>query len=81
MTYEKQVIQSFTTAANGMLKTKIDGEIEGLTLLDKFPEVSISMKNVKIYGSLENHKEKLAELEQVHFTMSLIDLIRKQYKY
>ena len=49
-------------------------------MLDKFPQVSISMKNVKIYGSLESHKEKLAELEQIHFTMSLVDLIRKNYK-
>lgn len=38
------------------------------------------MKNVKIYGSLDNHKEKLAELDKIHFTISLFDLIRKKYK-
>ena len=77
--YEKEIINSFTQAANKYLKTKIDAEIEGLTLLDKFPQASISMKNVKIHGSLPDHKEKLAEIEQIHFTISLIDLIRKEY--
>ena len=77
--YEKEVVNSFTKAANKYLKTKIDGEIEGLTLLDKFPQASISMKNVVIHGSLESHKEKLAELDQIYFTISLLDLIQEKY--
>ena len=77
--YEKEVINSFTKAANKYLKTKIDGNIVGLTLLDKFPQASITMENVVIHGSLESHKEKLAELEHIYFTISLIDLIQEKY--
>lgn len=78
--YEKQVIASFQNEINKYLNTKIDADINGLSIWESFPNVSIIMRNVKINGSLEDHQEKLAELDEVRFTINLLNLIRKEYK-
>src|SRR5688572_13229966 len=78
--YKDKVIQLFVTEHNRHLKTKVEvGKID-LSLWEKFPQVAISLQNVKISGSLPEHKEPLATGKQLYFTFSLRDVISGNYQ-
>src|SRR5688572_10651324 len=78
--YKDKVIQLFVTEANRHLKTKVEvGKID-LSLWEKFPQVAISLQNVKISGSLPEHKEPLATGKQLYFTFNLRDVISGNYQ-
>lgn len=78
--YKDKVIQLFVTEANRHLKTKVEvGHID-LSLWEKFPQVAISLQNVKISGSLPEHAEPLAVGKQLYFTFSLKDIIAGNYR-
>ena len=78
--YKDKVIQLFVTEANRHLKTKVEvGKID-LSLWEKFPQVAISLQQVKISGSLPEQAEPLAIGKQLYFTFSLRDIISGNYQ-
>src|SRR5688572_563970 len=78
--YQDKIIQLFVAEANRHLKTKVEvGKIE-LSLWDKFPQVAISLENVKISGSLPEETNPLAAGKRLYFTFSLKDILSKNYR-
>jgi hypothetical protein len=77
--FQDKIIQLFIAETNRHLKTKVEvGKIE-LSLWDKFPQVAISLDNVKIYGSLPQENTPLAAGKRLYFTFSLKDIVSGNY--
>jgi hypothetical protein len=77
--FQDKIIQLFVAEANRHLKTKVEvGKIE-LSLWDKFPQVAISLENVKISGSLPEETAPLAAGKRLYFTFGLNDILSGNY--
>ncbi|KAA9332010.1 hypothetical protein F0P94_13520 [Adhaeribacter soli] len=78
--YKDKIIQLFVAEANRHLKAKVEvGKID-LSLWEKFPQVAITVQNVKISGSLPEITEPLATGKQLYFTFNLKDVLSGKYE-
>ncbi|WP_158546096.1 AsmA family protein [Adhaeribacter pallidiroseus] len=78
--YQDKIINLFVAEANQHLKTKVQVGHISLSLLRKFPDLAITLKNVTITESFTNSKAPLAQAEQLYFTFNVWDVLRGQYR-
>jgi hypothetical protein len=78
--FEDKVIALTLEELNKYLKVKIevDKKIE-LSIFDKFPQVSIAFKDVKIYESIQGSQEKMGMLKNLYFSFDAYDFIKGKY--
>lgn len=78
--FQNKIIQLTFSAINKHLATRIevDQKVE-LSILQKFPEISIQLKNVRIYEPNPQSKEKLANLNKLYFTFNAFDFLKGSY--
>ncbi|HXA03027.1 MAG TPA: AsmA-like C-terminal region-containing protein [Cytophagaceae bacterium] len=78
--FEDKIIALTLEELNKYLKVKIevDKKIE-LSIFDKFPQVSIAFKDVKIYESIEGSQQKMGALKQLYFSFDVYDFIKGKY--
>jgi hypothetical protein len=78
--FEDKIIALTLEELNKHLKVKIevDKKIE-LSIFEKFPQVSIEFKDVKIYESIEGSKEKMGMLKELYFSFDVYDFIKGRY--
>ncbi len=77
---QDKIIQLFVTEANQHLKTKVQVEHISLSLLNKFPDLALTLKNVTVTESFTNSKAPLVQAERLYFTFNLWDMLRGQYR-
>ena len=78
--FQDKIIQLFVTEANQHLKTKVQVGQISLSLLNKFPDLAITLNNVILTESFTNSKAPLAKAERLYFTFNAWDLLRGQYR-
>ncbi|MFL5728442.1 MAG: AsmA-like C-terminal region-containing protein [Cytophagaceae bacterium] len=78
--FEDKIIALTLKELNKYLNVKIevDPKIE-LSILDKFPQVSLKFKNVRIHESVEDSKERMGTLEELYFSFDVYDFIQGKY--
>lgn len=78
--YKDKIISLFVVEVNKNLKTPINVEKIDLSLFEKFPYLSITLENVFIQEGYEESNLPLATAERIYCTISVIDLVRGDYK-
>jgi hypothetical protein len=59
-------------------KIEVDKNID-LSIISKFPQISLGFKDVKIYEAIEGSEEKLGSAKELYFTFNAIDFIKGNY--
>ena len=77
--YKDQIIAFFLEETNKSITTPIDVEKIDISLLSEFPHVSISLHNVTIKESSNNHREDLGKAKLVNISFNLIDIINRKF--
>ncbi len=78
--YQDKIIQLFISEANKHIATKVEVKQISLSFIDKFPQVSVKLDQVRVIESLPNSDKRLADLKKIYCTFSLYDIWRKNYK-
>jgi len=78
--YQDKIIQLFVAQANQQLKTKVQVGKISLSLLDKFPQVAVTLDQVQITESVPGSTEPLATASKIFCTFNLKDLVQKKYR-
>ncbi|HEY4651113.1 MAG TPA: AsmA-like C-terminal region-containing protein [Pontibacter sp.] len=78
-TYQDKIINLFVAEANKHIKTKVEVEKISLSLLDKFPQVAVSLDRVNVVEAVPESSEPLARLNKLYFTFSIWDVLRGSY--
>ncbi|WP_250419216.1 MULTISPECIES: AsmA-like C-terminal region-containing protein [Pontibacter] len=78
-TYQDKIIALFVTEANKHIKTKVEVGTISLSLLDKFPQVAVSLDKVNVVEAVPESAEPLAKLSKLYFTFSIWDVLRGKY--
>lgn len=78
--FQDKIIQLTFNEINKYLSTKIeiDKDVK-LSIFEKFPEISIKVKNVKAFESYPGSTEKLAELKSLYFSFDAFELMKGNY--
>jgi hypothetical protein len=78
--FEDKLIALTLEEMNKHLKAKIevDKKID-LSIISKFPQISIRFKDVKIYEAIEGSQDKLGEVKDLYLTFDAIDFIKGKY--
>ncbi|MDF9800484.1 hypothetical protein OKW21_005747 [Catalinimonas alkaloidigena] len=82
--FQDQLVKHFVTQANQLLATPVKVENIRLSLWEKFPQIAISLEDVKIMGSAPQKTSSetdslLAQAEQLDFTFNLWHFIQGEY--
>lgn len=78
--FQDKIIELTFKEINKHLATKIEIDRNvNLSIIEKFPEISIRVKNVNIYDSYPGSQEKLAQLKTLYFTFDAYDFIKGKY--
>jgi hypothetical protein len=78
--FQDKIIALTFAEINKRLTTKIEvDEKVGLSIIDKFPEISIDLKNVRVYENLPQSKDKLALFQNLYFTFNAFDFLKGRY--
>ncbi|MGV3642192.1 MAG: AsmA-like C-terminal region-containing protein [Adhaeribacter sp.] len=78
--YQDKIIALFVAEANQHLKTKVQVDRIALSWWDKFPQVSVTLDQVRITEGLAGSQEPLATMGRIYCTFSLADVLRKNYR-
>lgn len=78
-TYQDKIIALFVTEANKHIKTKVEVEKISLSLLDKFPQIAVSLDKVNVVEGIPESTESLARLNKLYFTFSIWNVLRGKY--
>lgn len=78
--YQEKIIQLFIAEANKHLKTKVQVGHIALSWWDKFPQVSVSLHQVRVTEGLPGSTAPLATAKKIFCTFSLVDLVQKNYQ-
>ena len=78
--FKDKIIQLTFKELNKHINTKIeiDNDID-LSVFKKFPEISIGLKNVRVYENLADSTGKLAQLKSLYFSFDAIDFLQGKY--
>jgi hypothetical protein len=79
-TYQDKIIGLFVAEANKHLKTKVQVDKISLSWWDKFPQVSVTLDQVRITEGVAGSSQPLATVGQIFCTFNLQDLLRKNYR-
>ncbi|MCG8310577.1 MAG: DUF3971 domain-containing protein [Cytophagales bacterium] len=77
--YKNEIIGVFLRETNKHITTPINVEKIEISLLSKFPDISIDLKNVTVRESTNNHKGILGKAKQISVSFNPIDIINKNY--
>lgn len=87
--YQDQLVKHFITQANQLLATPVKVKNIRLSLWEKFPQIAISLEDVKIMGSIARNTAAgqepsetdslLAQAEQLDFTFNIWHFIQGEY--
>lgn len=78
--FQDKIIELTFKEINKHLATRIEIDPKvNLSIFEKFPEISIKIKNVRVYENIPDSEEKLAELESLYFTFNAFDFIQGKY--
>jgi len=78
--YQDKIIQLFVAEANQHLKTKVQVGKISLSLLEKFPQVAITLDQVQITENVPGSSAPLATASKIFCTFNLKDLLQKKYR-
>jgi hypothetical protein len=78
--FEEKLIALTLQEMNKHLKARIevDKKID-LSIISKFPQISLRFKDVEIYEAIEGSEDKLASVKELYFTFDAIDFINSKY--
>ncbi len=77
--YQAEIVGMVISEINKSLTAKVEvGKIE-LSLFEKFPQLTLSFKNVTVHGSLPQHQEPLAKAQRLYLTFNLWGLLGSSY--
>jgi hypothetical protein len=78
--FEDKLIAMTLEEMNKHLKAKIevDKKID-LSIISKFPQISLRFKDVKIFEAVEGSEDKLGEIKELYFAFDAIDFINGKY--
>ncbi|HSZ26323.1 MAG TPA: AsmA-like C-terminal region-containing protein [Cytophagaceae bacterium] len=78
--FKDKIIQASIQEINKYLNTKVDVDpsIE-LSLFEKFPQVAVAFKNVKIYESIPGSTNQLGKTDRLFFTFNLWNILDGKY--
>ncbi|MGI9542273.1 MAG: AsmA family protein, partial [Cyclobacteriaceae bacterium] len=81
LTYLNQdrIVQKFITEVNKNINTPIKAKHIGLSLWEKFPQLSVNLHQVWIQESLAQSTDTLAEAANIYFTFGLWDILRGDF--
>lgn len=79
-TYQDKVIRLFVTEANKHLKTKVQVGKISLSLLHKFPQISVALEQVQINEGIAGSSAPLATVGKIFCTFSFWDMLYKKYQ-
>ncbi|QNF34397.1 hypothetical protein HUW51_17320 [Adhaeribacter swui] len=79
-TCQEKIIQLFVAEANQHLKTKVQVGQIGLSLVNKFPDLAITLKNVTVTESFTQSQAPLIQAKRLYFTFNLLDVLRSKYR-
>jgi hypothetical protein len=74
------IIQYFVREANKQISTPIDVRKIDISLLHRFPNISIQLNDVTVSESYAENKGVLGKAKKISFSFSFIDLINKNYQ-
>jgi hypothetical protein len=78
--FQDKIISLTFNEINKHLATKIEIDPKvNLSIFDKFPEISIEIKNVRIQEAIPGSTDKLATLKNLYFTFDAFDFIQGKY--
>lgn len=81
LTYMNQdrIVQKFVAEANKNINTPIMAEHIGLSLWEKFPQLSVKLEQVWIQESLAQSTDTLAEAANIYCTFGLWDILKGDF--
>lgn len=78
--FQDKIINLTFNEINKHLATKIEIDPKvNLSIFDKFPEISIEIKNVRVLEAIPGSKDNLATLKNLYFTFDAFDFIQGKY--
>ena len=77
--YQDQIVQKFVSEVNKSIKTPIKAQRIGLSLWEKFPQLSIKLHQVWIQESLAQSTDTLAVANNIYCTFGLWDIINGNF--
>ena len=77
---EERIIALFVQEANRHLRTPVKVEKIDLSLIDQFPRVSVTLKNVVVGGSLPQDTVALARARRLYCAFDIWDLVAGRYR-
>ncbi|MDQ3393522.1 MAG: hypothetical protein M3512_05350 [Bacteroidota bacterium] len=77
--YKDKIINLFVEEVNKNIRTPVSVAKIDLSLFEKFPHLSVSLKNVVVQEGVENSMLPLAEARNIYCSFSIFDLLRGEY--
>ncbi len=78
--FQDKIIALFVEEVNKQIKTPVKVEEINLSIIKKFPQLTVDLKNVWVQEAIKNSTEPLATAKQLHFSLSLYELLRGNYQ-
>mgnify|MGYP005752897151 CR=1 FL=1 len=78
--YQDKIIKLFVAEANKHITTQVQVGDISISLFDKFPHASLSLRDVAIAEAVEGSTEPLARAKYLFCTFSLLDVLRGKYQ-
>jgi hypothetical protein len=78
--FKDKIIGAAISEINKNLNTKVDIDPHiDLSVLDKFPQVSLRFKNVKVYESIPNSSQLLGQADNLYLTFDIWNILKREY--
>src|SRR5690606_17131048 len=78
--FQDKIIALFIEEVNKQIKTPVKVDEIDLSILEKFPQLTVSLKNVWVQEGVKNSTEPLAKAKRLYFVLSLYELLKGNYQ-
>lgn len=78
--FQDKIIALFIEEVNKQIKTPVKVDEIDLSILEKFPQLTVSLKNVWVQEGVKNSTEPLAKAKNLYFVLSLYELLKGNYQ-
>jgi hypothetical protein len=77
--FKDKIINASIAEINKYLNTKVEAPIVELSLFDKFPQVALAFKDVKIHESIPGSDSLLGQAEELYLTFNFWNIVDGKY--
>lgn len=78
--FQEKIIALFVEEVNKQIKTPVKVDKIDLSILEKFPQLTVNLKNVWIQEGVKNSTDPLAKAKNIYFALSLRELLKGNYQ-